>query len=183
MPYRVINICYSITCYTNHINSTRFQSIASVALRVFPDAEEHDPPPLPLPEEHDPPPPPPPPPNHHDQENCCIAYQRHTWPQINIPHLCELIIIPKLKETMDFVSALSTATLTDPVTKFGMQAQEHLHNPPRQPLQIDNTGHHHSISIYLTTEHSSEDAYEKICQSTAWNFSGAPGIEDLLSFY
>ncbi|KIM58425.1 hypothetical protein SCLCIDRAFT_28084 [Scleroderma citrinum Foug A] len=84
---------------------------------------------------------------------------------------------------MDFVSALSTATLTDLVAKFGMQAQEHLHNPPHQPLQIDNTGHRHSILIYLTTEHSSEDAYEKICRSTAWNFSGAPGIEDLLSFY
>ena len=37
MPYRVINIYYSVTCYTNHINSTRIQSIASMALRVFPD--------------------------------------------------------------------------------------------------------------------------------------------------
>ena len=39
MPYRVINIYYSVTCYTNHINSTRIQSIASMALTVFPDAE------------------------------------------------------------------------------------------------------------------------------------------------
>ena len=38
MPYRVINIYYSVTCYTNHINSTRIQSIASMALMVFPDA-------------------------------------------------------------------------------------------------------------------------------------------------
>ena len=37
MPYRVINIYYSVTCYTNHINSTRIQSIASMALMVFPD--------------------------------------------------------------------------------------------------------------------------------------------------
>ena len=37
MPYRVINIYYSLTCYTNHINSTRIQSIASMALTVFPD--------------------------------------------------------------------------------------------------------------------------------------------------
>ena len=37
MPYRVINIYYSVTCYTNHINSTRIQSIASMALTVFPD--------------------------------------------------------------------------------------------------------------------------------------------------
>ena len=38
MPYMVINIYYSVTCYTNHINSTRIQSIASMALTVFPDA-------------------------------------------------------------------------------------------------------------------------------------------------
>ena len=40
MPYRVINIYYSVTCYTNHINSTRIQSIASMALMVFPDASQ-----------------------------------------------------------------------------------------------------------------------------------------------
>ena len=38
MPYRVINIYYSVMCYNNHINSTRIQSIASMALMVFPDA-------------------------------------------------------------------------------------------------------------------------------------------------
>ena len=38
IPYRVIKIYYSVTCYTNHINSTRIQSIASMALMVFPDA-------------------------------------------------------------------------------------------------------------------------------------------------
>ena len=37
MSYRVININYSVICYTNHINSTRIQSIASMALMVFPD--------------------------------------------------------------------------------------------------------------------------------------------------
>ena len=40
MPYRVINIYYSVTCYTNHINSTRIQSIASIALMVFPDVSD-----------------------------------------------------------------------------------------------------------------------------------------------
>ena len=37
MPYRVINIYYSDMCYNNHINRTRIQSIASMALMVFPD--------------------------------------------------------------------------------------------------------------------------------------------------
>ncbi|KIM50461.1 hypothetical protein SCLCIDRAFT_145454, partial [Scleroderma citrinum Foug A] len=134
-----------------------------------PPPEEHDAPPPPPPEEHDAPPPPP---NHLDQENRRITYQRRTRPQINIQHLRECIIIPKLKETMDFVSALSTATLADPVAKLGPQALERLRDPPRRPLLIDNAGHRHSISIYLTTEHSSQDTYEKICRSTARNFSG-----------
>ena len=41
MPYRVININYSVTCYTNHINSIRIQSIASMALMVFSYAIRH----------------------------------------------------------------------------------------------------------------------------------------------
>ena len=40
MPYRVINIYYSVMCYNNHINSTRIQSIASMALMVFPDGND-----------------------------------------------------------------------------------------------------------------------------------------------
>jgi len=104
-------------------------------------------------------------------------------PQINIQHLREYVVIPKLKETIEFVFALSTATLEDPVAKLSPQALEHLQDPPRRPLFIDSVGHHHSISTYLATEHSSEDAYEKICRSTARNFTGAPGIEDLLSFH
>ena len=123
-------------------------------------------------------PPPPPPP-----ENRRITYQQRTRPQINIQHLHECDAIPKLKETVAFVFALSTATLADPVAKLSLQALERLRDPPRRPLFIDNAGHCHSISTYLATEHSSEDAYEKICHSTAQNFSGALGIEDLLSFH
>ena len=110
-------------------------------------------------------------------------YQRRTRPQINIQHLRECVIIPKLKETLDFVFALSTATLADPVTKLSPQALERLRDPPRQPLFIDSAGHRHSISTYLTTEHSSEDAYEKICRSTIRNFPGAQEVEDILSFH
>ena len=40
MPYRVINIYYHDMCYNNHINNTRIQSIASMALMVFPDAAQ-----------------------------------------------------------------------------------------------------------------------------------------------
>ncbi|KIK19394.1 hypothetical protein PISMIDRAFT_107676, partial [Pisolithus microcarpus 441] len=88
-----------------------------------------------------------------------------------------------LKETMDFISALADAALEDPVVKLGPLALECLHNPPQVPLLIDNPSHHHSISIYLTTEHSSQDTYEKICQSTSQNFPGTQGVDNILSFH
>jgi len=84
---------------------------------------------------------------------------------------------------MKFVSALASATLEDPVAKLSLQALELLRNPPHQPLVIDNPGHWHSISVYLATEHSSEAAYNKVCQSTARNFPNAQGVEDILSLH
>ena len=84
---------------------------------------------------------------------------------------------------MDFIFTLSTATLADPVAKLSPQALEHLQDPPRQPLFIDSAGHRHSISTYLATEHSSEDAYEKIRRSTIRNFPGAREVKDILSFH
>jgi len=84
---------------------------------------------------------------------------------------------------MGFISSLSTATLADLVAKLGPQALERLCNPPHQPLLINNAGHRHSILIYLATEHSSEDAYEKIRRSTIRNFPGAQDVEDILSFH
>ena len=146
-----------------------------------PPQDEHDIPPPPQPDEHDVPPPPPPPPP--PPENRRITYQRRTRPQINIQRLRECVIIPKLKETLDFVFALSTATLADPVAKLSPQALERLRDPPRRPLLINNAGHRQSISIYLATEHSSEDAYEKIRRSTIRNFPGAQEVEDILSFH
>ncbi|KAI6106602.1 hypothetical protein EDD16DRAFT_1708626 [Pisolithus croceorrhizus] len=92
-----------------------------------------------------------------------IRYQQHTQPQINIQDLSELVILPKLQETMQFITTLASTTLDDPVTKLSQMALDCLHNPPSQPLQIDNPRHHHSISMYLANEHASKDAYEKIC--------------------
>ncbi|KIK17012.1 hypothetical protein PISMIDRAFT_112278, partial [Pisolithus microcarpus 441] len=156
-----------------------------------PDGTEMAPPPLP--DETDGPPPPlpdethasspPPPPDRMDSNPPEITYQRRARPQINIQDLSEHVVLPKLRETMQFVSALASATLEDPVTKLSQLALERLRNPPCQPLRIDNAGHRHSISTYLATEHSSKDAYEKICWSTARNFPGAEGVNDILSFH
>ncbi|KIK29823.1 hypothetical protein PISMIDRAFT_88326 [Pisolithus microcarpus 441] len=112
-----------------------------------------------------------------------IGYKRRTRPQINIQELSECVILPKLQETMQYIAALASATLNDPVTKLSQTALDRLRNPPCQPLWVDNPGHHHSISTYLATEHASKDAYDKICRSTVRNFPGAHGIDDILSFH
>ena len=91
---------------------------------MLPPPEVHDVPPSP-PDEHDVPPLPPPP------ENCCITYQRHTHPQINIQHLQKCVVIPKLKETVEFIFALSAATLEDLVAELSPQALGHLQDPPQ----------------------------------------------------
>ena len=120
---------------------------------------------------------------HQAPVNHQITYERCPWPWINIQQLKACAVLPKLQKTMECVSALSAATLEDPVAKLSTQALEHLRNPPCQPLLIDNPGHCHSISMYFATKHSSKDAYEKICRSTARNFTGAQGIEEILSFH
>ncbi|KIK11164.1 hypothetical protein PISMIDRAFT_43836, partial [Pisolithus microcarpus 441] len=117
-------------------------------------------------------PPPPPPPNRMGLAVPEIIYQRRPRPQIDIQDISSHIILPKLQDTMHFITALASATLDDPVTKLTRTALDRLRNPPRQSLQIDNPGHRHSILTYLTTEHSSRDAYQKICRSTARNFPG-----------
>ncbi|KIM51390.1 hypothetical protein SCLCIDRAFT_38976, partial [Scleroderma citrinum Foug A] len=139
-----------------------------------PPSQPHSPP---LDERDGSPTPPPPP------EQRQIAYQRCPQPQINIEALSAQAVLPKLKETMEFVAALASATLKDPVMKLSTPAMERIRNPPRQPLVIDNPGHWHSISVYLATEHSSEATYNKVCQSTTWNFSDAQGVEDILLFH
>ncbi|KAG1881020.1 uncharacterized protein F5891DRAFT_926173, partial [Suillus fuscotomentosus] len=40
-----------------------------------------------------------------------------------------------------------------------------------------------SISMYLALEHSSQDAYNRICRATTRNFESAEGIDEMLSFY
>ncbi|KIK23570.1 hypothetical protein PISMIDRAFT_10878 [Pisolithus microcarpus 441] len=126
---------------------------------------------------------PPPPPDRMDRAPPKIMYQCRVRPHINIQDLSRRIVLPKLQETMSFILALASATLDDPVTKLSPLALDRLRNPPCQPLRIDNPRHHHSISTYLATEHSSKDAYEKICQSTARNFPGVQGVNEILSYH
>ena len=60
---------------------------------------------------------------------------------------------------------------------------DRLCNPPNTPLLIESPRICHSILTYLALEHSSQDAYERVCRSTARNFLQAPGIDDIQSLY
>jgi hypothetical protein len=55
--------------------------------------------------------------------------------------------------------------------------------PPNTPPVIENPGIQYSISIYLALEHSSQDVYKRGCHSTVQNVSGAPGVDNIQSFY
>jgi hypothetical protein len=82
---------------------------------------------------------------------------------------------------MEFILLLKNASLDDPISKLSDDALDRLRNPPRGPIDIDQPGIRHSISMYLALEHASQDAYNRIQRSTIRNF--AQGNEDILSFY
>ncbi|KAG2347660.1 hypothetical protein BDR05DRAFT_868798, partial [Suillus weaverae] len=91
--------------------------------------------------------------------------------------------LPKIKEIMDFILAIRHALLDDPIAKLSDDALERLCNPPQGPIIIDSPGVCQSIPMYLALEHASQDAYNHICRATAQNFTGADGVNNLLSFY
>ncbi|KIO09934.1 hypothetical protein M404DRAFT_930908, partial [Pisolithus tinctorius Marx 270] len=112
-----------------------------------------------------------------------ILYERRPRPTIDLSELQEKAVLRVLKDTLHFITALSQATLEDPIVKLSTESLIRLRNPPHLPMSIDNPGHQHSISVYLATEHSSQETYEKVCWSTIRNFPTANGIDDVLSFY
>jgi hypothetical protein len=97
--------------------------------------------------------------------------------------MTEIAKLPKIKETMEYILALKHTLLEDPMAKLGDDALERLRNPPQGPITIDSPGIQHSILMYLALKHASQEAYDCIMRSTRRNFTGADGIDNLLSFY
>lgn len=61
-------------------------------------------------------------------------------------------------------------------------AIQRLRNPPTEPIHIENQGIQHLISVYLTLEHASQQAFEQVCQSTAHNLADSTMAKDILTF-
>jgi hypothetical protein len=91
---------------------------------------------------------------------------KHRQPlNINIEALAQLAVLPKIQETFEFILALKNASLEDPVAKMNDEVLERLWNPPKVPLEINNPGICHSISMYLALEHASQDVYNRVHRS------------------
>ncbi|KAG0699716.1 hypothetical protein DFH29DRAFT_35339 [Suillus ampliporus] len=105
---------------------------------------------------------------------------RRERPAIDIEELAQRAVLPKIKMTMEFILALRSASLGDPVAKLDEEARSNLRNPPREPPDITNPIIRHSISTYYALEHSSQSAYERIRSSTARTF---PDTDEMPSFY
>jgi len=118
----------------------------------------------------------------HQQEYQFVLHHQ-PWPNIDVEALSQMAVLPKIKETMDYILALQNASLEDPIAKLDDTALERLCNPPREPVVIDSLSIQHSISLYLALEHASQEAYNRIQRSTKLNFAGAAGVNDILSFY
>ena len=83
---------------------------------------------------------------------------------------------------MSFIQAISNASLSELVAKWDDDAMDRLRNPPNVPLEIPDPAIRHSISMYLTLEHASQDAYERIARSFRQNFANTPGATTIQSY-
>lgn len=87
----------------------------------------------------------------HQQE---YQFVLHRQPRLNIDveALAQMTVLPKMKETMDYIFALKSASLEDPIVKLDNAALERLCNPPREPVVIDSPSIWHSISSYFALD-------------------------------
>lgn len=98
---------------------------------------------------------------------------------VNLDELADLAILPNMTTTMQFILALQSALLDDPVAKLNEDAKQDLCNPPHEPPDIIDPVVCHAIRIYYALEHSSQIAYQHIRASTMQTY---PDAEAMPSF-
>ncbi|KIO04827.1 hypothetical protein M404DRAFT_142201, partial [Pisolithus tinctorius Marx 270] len=146
-----------------------------------PPPHDHDEP-VPLPHDHDEPVPPP-----HDSSfhagQLNNIFEHRTQPAIDIEALAQSAVLSSMHKSMQFIQALANVSLEDPVSKLDEEALARLCSPPDHVVSIDSPGIRYSISTYLALENASQKAYNRVCEAARTNFAGAPGVENILSFY
>ncbi|KIJ14028.1 hypothetical protein PAXINDRAFT_79868 [Paxillus involutus ATCC 200175] len=126
-----------------------------------------------------PPPPPSPPPPERMSPPPELQIPRRIRPNFDIDRLAQTAVLPKLRETMEYIVSLRNASLEDAVSKLDDAALQRIRHPPQATLQIDDLDIRHSIGTYLALEHSSQDAYERVRHSHTVNY---PDHLGMLSF-
>ncbi|KIK79447.1 hypothetical protein PAXRUDRAFT_161280, partial [Paxillus rubicundulus Ve08.2h10] len=128
--------------------------------------------------------PPSPPPNPPwDRDHRSPTPRPHSWPpDIDLDTLAQASILPKLWESMEFVSLIRNASFLDLITKLTPDIIERMRNAPQGLMDLNNPGLCHSISCYLSNKHASQITYDSIIRSTLSNFLQAEVVEDCLSF-
>ncbi|KAG2082732.1 uncharacterized protein F5147DRAFT_748992 [Suillus discolor] len=82
-----------------------------------------------------------------------INFEHRRKPNVDVEHLAQSAVFPKIKDAMEFILLLKNASLDDPISKLLDDALDRLRNPPQGPVNIDQPGIHHSILVYLALEH------------------------------
>ncbi|KAG1765522.1 hypothetical protein EDD22DRAFT_951009 [Suillus occidentalis] len=100
------------------------------------------------------------------------ALPEHQHVAIDVNKLTTLAILPKMKNTIEFICDLQNASLDDPCSKLNAAALHCLREPHQAPLEINQPAIHFAISEYFALEHSAQDAYECIRRSAGHCFAG-----------
>ncbi|KIK75820.1 hypothetical protein PAXRUDRAFT_171593, partial [Paxillus rubicundulus Ve08.2h10] len=116
------------------------------------------------------------------QEITAIIYNHRRPPEIDLDTLAQATILPKLQESMEFISLIRNASFLDLIMKHTPDIIKQMRNAPQGLMDLNNPGLCHSISCYLSNEHASQIIYDSIIRSTLSNFPQAEGVEDCLSF-
>ena len=65
------------------------------------------------------------------------------------------MVLPKIKDQLQFITHIRDASLDDPNSKLSKEAVLCLRNPSQAPITIEDLGIQHSIIMYLALKHSS----------------------------
>ncbi|KAG1859628.1 hypothetical protein F4604DRAFT_1930593 [Suillus subluteus] len=109
------------------------------------------------------------------------ALLEHHRVAIDVNKLATLAILPKMKDTIEFIHALQNASLDDPCSKHNAAALHHLREPHQASLEINQPAIRFAISEYFALEHSAQDAYEHIHRSAGHCFAG--DANEIPSYY
>ncbi|KAG1893061.1 uncharacterized protein F5891DRAFT_963520 [Suillus fuscotomentosus] len=98
---------------------------------------------------------------------------------VDLDQLAYLAVLPDMQTSMDFILALRSASLDDPIAKLDEDAKKNLREPLRELPNVVDPIVRHGITMYYALEHSSRNAYERICASMQRTY---PDAEAMPSF-